>query len=131
MSRRFTEAEVVEVWDRRQADELTRSIARRFGRNGSSIRRLFEEAGGVRPALRRRGCVRVESPAVVIDMCGLSILVKARACAGLRVRADVASAEVGELGVGMVFDCECGYELQWAPGTTSLQDVDFSPVGAG
>ena len=52
--RRFTEAEIVEVWDRRQAGELTRSIARRLGRNGSSIRRVFEDAGGVRPARRRR-----------------------------------------------------------------------------
>ena len=54
MSVRFTEAEIVEVWERRQAGELTRSIARRLGRNGSSIRRLFEDAGGVRPARRRR-----------------------------------------------------------------------------
>ncbi len=54
MSRRFTEAEVAEVWDRRAAGELTRLIARRLGRNGSSIRRLFEDAGGVRPAVRRR-----------------------------------------------------------------------------
>ncbi len=54
MSRRFTETEIVEVWDRRQAGELTRLIARRLGRNGSSIRRLFEDAGGVRPARRRR-----------------------------------------------------------------------------
>jgi IS30 family transposase len=38
----------------RGAGELTRSIARRLGRNGSSIRRLFEDAGGVRPAPRRR-----------------------------------------------------------------------------
>ncbi len=52
--RRFTEAEIAEVWERRQAGELTRSIARRLGRNGSSIRRLFEDAGGVRPATRRR-----------------------------------------------------------------------------
>ncbi len=52
--RRFTEAEVTEVWERRQAGELTRSIAGRLGRNGSSIRRLFEDAGGVRPAPRRR-----------------------------------------------------------------------------
>ena len=29
--RRFTEAEIVEVWDRRRAGELTRSIARRLG----------------------------------------------------------------------------------------------------
>ncbi|MFQ5968124.1 MAG: helix-turn-helix domain-containing protein, partial [Acidimicrobiia bacterium] len=52
--RRFTEAEIAEVWDRRQRGEATRSIARRLGRNGSSIRRLFEDAGGVRPSLRRR-----------------------------------------------------------------------------
>ena len=54
MPKRFTEAEIAEVWERRQAGELTRSIARRLGRNGSSIRRLFEDAGGVRPPPRRR-----------------------------------------------------------------------------
>ncbi len=54
MSRRFTEAEIAEVWERRKAGELTRSIACRLGRNGSSIRRLFEDAGGVRPAPRKR-----------------------------------------------------------------------------
>ena len=54
MSQRFTEAEIVEVWERRRAGELTRLIARRLGRNGSSIRRLFEDAGGVRPAPRQR-----------------------------------------------------------------------------
>ena len=54
MSKRFTEAEIAEVWERRGAGEPTRSIARRLGRNGSSIRRLFEDAGGVRPAPRRR-----------------------------------------------------------------------------
>ncbi len=54
MSRRFMEAEIAEVWERRKAGELTRSIARRLGRNGSSIRRLFEDAGGVRPAPRSR-----------------------------------------------------------------------------
>ena len=54
MSRRFTEAEIWEVWDRRQSGEPTRSIARRLGRNASSIRRLFEDAGGVRPVPRRR-----------------------------------------------------------------------------
>ncbi len=51
---RFTEAEIAEVWERRDAGEPTRLIARRLGRNGSSIRRLFEDAGGVRPAPRRR-----------------------------------------------------------------------------
>ena len=54
MSRRFTESEIAEVWERRKAGELTRSIARRLGRNPSSIRRLFEDAGGVRPAPRTR-----------------------------------------------------------------------------
>jgi len=54
VSRRFTEAEIAEVWERRRAGEMTRSIARRLGRNASSIRRLFEDAGGVRPAPRRR-----------------------------------------------------------------------------
>ncbi len=54
MSRRFTEAEIAEVWERRKAGEPTRSIARRLGRNGSSIRRVFEDARGVRPAPRRR-----------------------------------------------------------------------------
>ncbi len=54
MSVRFTEAVIAEAWERRQAGELTRSIARRLGRNGSSIRRLFEDEGGVRPAPRRR-----------------------------------------------------------------------------
>jgi hypothetical protein len=55
VSVRFTEAEIAEVWERRQAGELTRSIARRLGRNGSSIRRLFEDAGGVHPRAREPG----------------------------------------------------------------------------
>ena len=54
MSGRFTEAEVTEVWQRRKAGELTGSMACRSGRNGSSIRGLFEDAGGVRPVPRRR-----------------------------------------------------------------------------
>ena len=54
MSRRFTEAEIGEVWKRRGAGEPTRLIARRLGRNPSSIRRLFEDAGGVGPARRLR-----------------------------------------------------------------------------
>ena len=51
---KFTEAEIVEVWERRGAGEPTRVIARRLGRNSSSIRRVFENAGGVRPAPRCR-----------------------------------------------------------------------------
>ena len=50
--RRFTEAEIVEVWECRQAGEPTRVIVRRLGRNASSIRRVFENASGVRPAPR-------------------------------------------------------------------------------
>ncbi len=52
--RRFTEAEKAEVWEKRQAGEPTRSIARRLGREASGIRRLFEDAGGVHSAVRRR-----------------------------------------------------------------------------
>jgi hypothetical protein len=48
--RRFTEPERAEVWKCRGAGEPTRVIARRLGRNASSIRRVFENAGGVRPA---------------------------------------------------------------------------------
>ncbi len=54
MSKRFTEAEIAEVWERRKTGEPTRSIDRRLGRNGSSIRWLFEDAGGVPPAPRKQ-----------------------------------------------------------------------------
>ena len=54
MSKRLTGAEIAEVWQRSNAGEPTRSIARRLRRNGSSIRRLFEDAGGVHPAPRKR-----------------------------------------------------------------------------
>jgi hypothetical protein len=61
VSVRSAEAEIAEVWERRQAGELTRSIARRLGRNGSSIRRLFEDAGGVHPRAKNRA-----SPLLVV-----------------------------------------------------------------
>ena len=51
---RFSEAERVEVWDRWQAGETTRSIGRRLGRSGASIRAFVESTGGVRPHRRRR-----------------------------------------------------------------------------
>ena len=51
---RFSEAERVEVWDRWQAGETTRSIGRRVGRSGASVRAFVESTGGVRPAPRRR-----------------------------------------------------------------------------
>ena len=51
---RFTEVEVVEVWERRQAGESNRSIGRRLGRSAGSIRAFVESSGGVRPEVRRR-----------------------------------------------------------------------------
>ncbi len=51
---RFTELEKAEVWDRWQGGEAMRSIARRLGRESSSVRTLIEDSGGVRPAPRRR-----------------------------------------------------------------------------
>ncbi len=51
---RFTELEKAEVWDRWQGGEAMRSIARRLGRESSSVRTLIEDTGGVRPAPRRR-----------------------------------------------------------------------------
>jgi IS30 family transposase len=50
----FTDAERIEVWDRRQAGELNRSIGRSLGRSGASVRALIESTGGVRPAARKR-----------------------------------------------------------------------------
>ena len=52
--RLFTEAERVEVWERRQAGESNRSIGRRLGRSAGSIRAFVESFGGVRPEPRRR-----------------------------------------------------------------------------
>ena len=54
MSERFSEAEIVEVWERRAAGELNRSIGRHLGRSGASIRGLIYSAGGVRPGVRVR-----------------------------------------------------------------------------
>jgi IS30 family transposase len=51
---RFAELEKAEVWDRWQGGEAMRSIARRLGRESSSVRTLIEDTGGVRPAPRRR-----------------------------------------------------------------------------
>ena len=52
--RLFTEAERVEVWDRRRAGEANRSIGRRLGRSAGSIRAFVESSGGVRPPVRHR-----------------------------------------------------------------------------
>ena len=51
---RFTEAERAEVWDRYRAGEPMRLIARRLGRQSSSIRTLMMRSGGIRPSERRR-----------------------------------------------------------------------------
>ena len=51
---RFTEAEVVEVWDRWQAGDANRLIGRDLGRSAASIRAFVESWGGVRPRVRRR-----------------------------------------------------------------------------
>ena len=51
---RFTEVEVVEVWERRRAGESNRSIGRRLGRSAGSIRAFVVSSGGVRPPVRCR-----------------------------------------------------------------------------
>ena len=51
---RFTELERAEVWDRWQSGESMRGIARRLGRESSSIRAIIGDTGGVRPVPRRR-----------------------------------------------------------------------------
>jgi len=51
---RFSEAEVVEVWDRWQAGDANRLIGRDLGRSAGSIRAFVESWGGVRPRVRQR-----------------------------------------------------------------------------
>ncbi len=51
---RFSEAEVIEVWDRWQAGDANRLIVRDLGRSAASIRAFVESWGGVRPRVRRR-----------------------------------------------------------------------------
>ena len=51
---RFTEAEMVEVWDRWQAGDGYRLIGRDLGRSAASIRAFVESWGGVRPQPRKR-----------------------------------------------------------------------------
>jgi IS30 family transposase len=54
---KFTGAQRAEIWDRFQAGESVSSIAQRFGRYPSAIRKVIEPAGGIRPPERRR-CLR-------------------------------------------------------------------------
>ncbi len=51
---RFTEVEMVEVWDRWQAGDANRLIGRDLGKSAASIRAFVESRGGVRPRLRKR-----------------------------------------------------------------------------
>ncbi len=51
---RFTDAEVIEVWDRWQAGDANRLIGRVLGCSAGSIRAFVESWGGVRPQPRRR-----------------------------------------------------------------------------
>ena len=51
---RFREVEKVEVWDSWRGGEAMRLIARRLGRESSSVRTMIEDTGGVRPVRRRR-----------------------------------------------------------------------------
>lgn len=51
---RFSEAEVVEVWDRWQAGDAYRLIGCDLGRSAGSIRAFVESWGGVRPRVRCR-----------------------------------------------------------------------------
>ena len=51
---KFSEAEVIEVWDRWQAGDANRLIGRDLGRSAASIRAFVESWGGVRPRVQRR-----------------------------------------------------------------------------
>jgi IS30 family transposase len=54
MTRRFTEAERAEIWNRLALGESGRSVANAFGRFPSAIYAVQHLTGGVRPAERRR-----------------------------------------------------------------------------
>ncbi len=54
--RRFTEAEKAEVWDRWQAGEAMRKIARRLGRESSSVRTLIDGSAMVGTAVTTIRC---------------------------------------------------------------------------
>jgi transposase, IS30 family len=49
MSVRFSAAEQAEVWDRYEAGEYMRPIARAVGRSQGAVRALIAKTGGVRP----------------------------------------------------------------------------------
>lgn len=49
MQMRFSAAEQSEVWDRFEAGESMRSIARSVGRSQAAVRSLIQKTGGIRP----------------------------------------------------------------------------------
>ena len=50
----YTEAQKAQMWDRWRAGDSTTEIASLFDRHHSSVRGIFERAGGIRPRERRR-----------------------------------------------------------------------------
>ena len=50
----YNETQKAEMWDRWQRGESLNAIARYFDRGHSSIQRILSEAGGIRPATRKR-----------------------------------------------------------------------------
>ncbi len=50
----YTEKQKAQMWDRWQAGDSLREIARLFDRRHSSVRGIFERCGGMRPPVRRR-----------------------------------------------------------------------------
>jgi hypothetical protein len=52
MYRRFTEAEIEQVWDMHQTGVPVKRIARTLGRQNVSLRVLISKSGGIRPRAR-------------------------------------------------------------------------------
>ncbi len=50
----YSESQIALIWDRREKGDSLHAIARLFDRGHSSIGRIVAEAGGIRPAQRRR-----------------------------------------------------------------------------
>jgi IS30 family transposase len=50
----YTESDMALMWDRWRKGDSLHAIARLFDRRHSSIQRILGEAGGMRPAQRRR-----------------------------------------------------------------------------
>jgi IS30 family transposase len=50
----YTETQKALMWERWKAGESLHQIARRFDRNHSSIQKILQATGGIRPAPRRR-----------------------------------------------------------------------------